>query len=246
MATTEQRLAEYEELFKKAQSFDPNRFKGEFEKSYGEATNYNQDLINQQSQALGQLQSVAPTLREKYANTLISDPTKQMSLIAQARQAPITQYGTAANLLNARGNRYQDILGKALGVYQTGAEQANTAAENAWRTYQDAVQQSQFTRQLNKGTEGSDNNTLNALLEILKNGGQTQTPVVVDPKQQVYNAINNIVDLRRASNIEAKMPQYYKEILNTANKLGLKVNTEALWQRLGNDVNARQSLNLFL
>lgn len=81
-------------------------------------------------------------------NTLISDPTAQMALIAQARQAPITQWSTASNLLNARGQRYQDILGKALGAYQASANQANMAAENAWRLYQDALQQDQFNRQL--------------------------------------------------------------------------------------------------
>lgn len=148
MATTAQRLAEYEDLYRQAQQYDPNKFQNEFEKSYGEATNYNKDLIEQQSQAMGEVQAVAPTLREKYMNTLISDPSAQMALIAQARQAPIQSYGTAANLLTARGQRYQDILGKALGGYQTSANQANTSAENAWRLYQDAVQQDQFNRQL--------------------------------------------------------------------------------------------------
>lgn len=148
MATTAQRLAEYEDLYKKAQAYDPNQFQNQFEKEYNEAVNYNKDLIEQQSSALGELQTVAPTLREKYMNTLISDPTAQMALIAQARQSPITQWSTASNLLNARGQRYQDILGKALGAYQTSAQQANTAAENAWRLYQDALQQDQFNRQL--------------------------------------------------------------------------------------------------
>jgi len=148
MATTAQRLAEYEELYKKAQGYDPNKFRNDFEREYNEAVNYNKDLIEQQSGALGELQTVAPTLREKYMNTLISDPTAQMALIAQARQAPITQWSTASNLLNARGQRYQDILGKALGAYQTSANQANIAAENAWRLYQDALQQDQFNRQL--------------------------------------------------------------------------------------------------
>lgn len=148
MATTAQRLAEYEELYKKAQGYDPNQFQNQFEKEYNEAVNYNKDLIEQQSGALGELQTVAPTLREKYMNTLISDPTAQMALIAQARQAPITQWSTASNLLNARGQRYQDILGKALGGYQTSANQANMAAENAWRLYQDALQQDQFNAQL--------------------------------------------------------------------------------------------------
>lgn len=148
MSTTEQRFAEYEEALKKAQSYDLNAFQNTFQKDYGEATKYNQDLINQQSTALGQLQSVAPTLRQKYANSLITNPTDQMALIAQARQAPLMDYSNAVNLLSARGNKYQDILGKALGGYQTSANQANTNAENLWRLYQDAVQQDQFNRQL--------------------------------------------------------------------------------------------------
>lgn len=154
MATTAQRLAEYEDLYRKAQAYDPNAFQNEFEKTYGEATNYNKDLIEQQAQALGEVQAVAPTLRERYMNTLITDPTAQMALIAQARQAPITSYGTAANLLTARGQRYQDILNKALGGYQTAAEQANIAAENAWRLYQDALQQDQFNAQLRASRSG--------------------------------------------------------------------------------------------
>lgn len=171
MATTAQRLAEYEELYKKAQGYDPNQFQNQFEKEYNEAVNYNKDLIEQQSGALGELQTVAPTLREKYMNTLISDPTAQMALIAQARQAPITQWSTASNLLNARGQRYQDILGKALGAYQTSANQANTAAENAWRLYQDALQQDQFNQQMRASRGGGSGGGIDlaSLLED-KNG----------------------------------------------------------------------------
>ena len=95
--------------------------------------------------------------------------TAQMALIAQARQAPITSYGTAANLLNARGQRYQDILAKALGGYQTAAEQANIAAENAWRLYQDALQQDQFNAQLRASRGGGGGNGLN-LLDLNGNG----------------------------------------------------------------------------
>ena len=169
MSTTAERLAEYEELYRKAQQYDPNRYQQEFEKAYGEATNYNKDLIEQQAQALGEVQAVAPTLRERYMNTLITDPTAQMALIAQARQAPITSYGTAANLLTARGQRYQDILNKALGGYQTAAEQANIAAENAWRLYQDALQQDQFNAQLRASRGGGGGNGLN-LLDLNGNG----------------------------------------------------------------------------
>ena len=181
MATTAQRLAEYEELYRKAQQYNPNQYQSEFEKAYGEATNYNKDLIEQQAQALGELQAVAPTYRERYMNSLITDPTAQMALIAQARQAPITSYGTAANLLTARGQRYQDILNKALGGYQTAAEQANIAAENAWRLYQDAVQQEQFNAQLRASRGGGGGNGLN-LLDLNGNGipdaYETPAPVV--------------------------------------------------------------------
>jgi hypothetical protein len=248
MATTAQRLAEYEDLYKKAQAYDPNAFQSEFEKAYGEATNYNQDLIQQQAQALGEVQAVAPTLRERYMNTLITDPTAQMSLIAQARQAPITSYGTAANLLTARGQRYQDILGKALGGYQTSAQQANTAAENAWRLYQDAVSQDQFNRQLRStGGGGGTSNIISDLLKLLNTGETTTTKNPMNQaKQQVMNAITNIKNLRQTRNIEKYMPTYYKQILSQAKNLGLNLNTEALWQQLGNDVGSRQTLNLFL
>lgn len=86
-----------------------------------------------------------------------------MALIAQARQAPITSYATAANLLTARGQRYQDILAKALGGYQTAAEQANIAAENAWRLYQDAVAQ----REAARARAASSNNGI-SLEDVLK------------------------------------------------------------------------------
>lgn len=251
MATTAQRLAEYEELYKKAQGYDPNQFQNQFEKEYNEAVNYNKDLIEQQSSALGELQTVAPTLREKYMNTLISDPTAQMALIAQARQAPITQWSTASNLLNARGQRYQDILGKALGAYQTSANQANTAAENAWRLYQDALQQDQFNRQLaasrSSGGGGSAGIDLAGLLGLL-GGGQGGETVETGKtaQQQVIDAINRIKALRSTSNIENNMPVYYNEIYNQAKALGLNLNKEALWQWLGNKSKTPQTLNLFM
>lgn len=251
MATTAQRLAEYEELYKKAQGYDPNQFQNQFEKEYNEAVNYNKDLIEQQSGALGELQTVAPTLREKYMNTLISDPTAQMALIAQARQAPITQWSTASNLLNARGQRYQDILGKALGSYQTSANQANMAAENAWRLYQDALQQEQFNAQLraSRSSGRDDGLDLASLLGMYgQEGGQDGETVETGKtaQQRVIDAINKVKALRSASNIESKMPVYYKEIYDKASSLGLNLNKEALWQWLGNKTNTPQTLNLFM
>lgn len=250
MSTTAQRLAEYEDLYRKAQAYDPNAFQNEFEKSYGEATNYNKDLIEQQAKAMGEVQAVAPTLRERYMNTLITDPTAQMALIAQARQAPIQSYGTAANLLTARGQRYQDILGKALGGYQTAAQQAQMDAENRWRLYQDAVQQDQFNQQMraSRGNGTTDNGMADILKMFLGRGEIEQTPVDQGllNKQRVLDSINSIRSLRSTKNIEKKMPAYYKDILNQATQLGININKEALWQQLGNDIGVKQTLRLFL
>lgn len=146
MATTAERLAQYEDLFNKSQQYDQNAFQQNFKKAYGEATNYNEDLIRQQANALGELQSVAPTMRSELNTGLMVDPIAQRSLIAKARQTPISDYGTASNLLAARGNKYSDILNTALGGYQTAAQQAQTAAENAWRLYQDQLAQDEAAR----------------------------------------------------------------------------------------------------
>jgi hypothetical protein len=248
MSTTAERLAEYERLYGQAQQYDPNKFQTDFEKEYNEAVNYNKDLIEQQSSALGELQTVAPELREKYLNTLISDPAAQMALIAQARQAPITQWNTASSLLNARGQRYQDILAKALGAYQTSAEQANTAQENAWRLYQDAVQQEQFNRQLAASRKDTGPNIADLLTGLLGEGQTTATRVDQNllNKQKVLDSINDIRSLRTTRNIEKQMPAYYQEILNQAKQLGINLNKEALWQQLGNKINTPQTLNLFL
>ena len=216
MSTIEQRMAEYEDAYKKSQSFDMSAFQNDFQKAYGEATNYNQDLINQQSSSLGELQAVAPTLREKYSNSLITDPTKQMALIAQARQAPITNWGNAVNLLSARGNKYQDILGKALGGYQTAAQQANANQENAWRLYQDAVSQEQARRAAASSSQGFD-------LSSLFGGG---SQVGATPQEAIYEidvpdtALNpnvytdrlaqNVTDTRNAQGFGDVLGQYFK------------------------------------
>ena len=224
MATTAQRLAEYEELYKKAQGYDPNQFENQFEKEYNEAVNYNKDLIEQQSSALGELQAVAPTLREKYMNTLISDPTAQMALIAQARQAPITQWSTASNLLNARGQRYQDILGKALGAYQTSAQQANAAAENAWRLYQDAIQQEQFNRQLAASRAAAarqEGMNLADLLALAGEGGGFQSKVDTTPINVAQSNPAYFAALTKAANWEPQnqtLANIYNGLRDTVGK----------------------------
>ena len=220
MATTEQRLAEYEDLFRKAQQYDPNKFKNEFEKSYGEATNYNKDLIEQQAKALGEVQAIAPTYRERYMNSLITDPTAQMALIAQARQAPITSYGTAANLLTARGQRYQDILNKALGGYQTAAEQANIARENAWRLYQDALQQDQFNRQLARsgGGNGTQATNIADLLNTPYGGNQEVPQEQVVPQQKVPSYWQTLTNAAQWQPKNQTLANLYNRLTNTVGK----------------------------
>lgn len=213
MATTEQRLKEYEKLYKQAQTYDPNKFQGDFQKAYGEATNYNQDLISQQAQSLGELQAVAPTLREQYSNSLITDPTKQMALIAQARQAPITNWATAGGLLEARGNKYSDILAKALGSYQTSAQQANTAAENAWRLYQDAVAQAQARR----AAASSGGLNLADLLAMSGQGGQPGQAVtpVTTPSAPYWQSLTKAAQWEPENDALANI---YNRLTNTVGK----------------------------
>lgn len=214
MATTEQRLKEYEKLYKQAQTYDPNKFQGDFQKAYGEATNYNSDLINQQASSLGELQAVAPTLREQYSNSLITDPTKQMALIAQARQAPITNWATAGGLLEARGNKYSDILAKALGGYQTSAQQANTAAENAWRLYQDAVAQDQARRAAAASSGGL---SLADLLAVAGQGGQGGQPVapVATPSTPYWQSLTKAAQWQPENDALANI---YNRLTNTVGK----------------------------
>jgi len=243
MASTQDRLAQYEDLFAKSQQYDTNKFNQDFKKAYGEATNYNQDLIKQQAQSMGDLQAVAPTERERYSDSLITDPTAQRALIAQARQDPIERYATSSNLLNARGNKYSDILGTALGGYETAANQANTAAENQWRLYQDAVSQDQFSRQMAKGSGGSSssNTTLEALLGLLTGEDTTTTtptqtvkPSTREVVDFLYSEADRIKNLRGQQNIEDKMDTIHSGIIAKGREYGIAVDPIELWRRLGN------------
>lgn len=245
MATTEERLKQYEDLYAKAAAYDPTQYAQDFKKAYGEATEYNKDLIAQQAQSLGELQATAPTLRQRYLEEGIQDPVKQMALIAQARQTPLTNWATAANLLTARGNKYSDILSNALGAYTQGATTAQNAAQNAWQLYQDAVSQDQFNRNL-AASKASSGSTLENLLSSLYGGETATTSTANTAKQQVLNAINSIKQMRQTSNIEPYMNQYFQEIMNQAGSLGLKLNPEGLWQQLGNTMSKPMTYKLFM
>lgn len=139
MATAQERLNQYEELFKKSQSYDPNKFREDFTKAYDQETNYNKDLIEERSNALSNLQRVAPTLRERYADSPIRNPLTHWRLIADQRQPYIGRMSNAEGMLGARGYRFADILRKASGQYESDTERALRATENAWRLYQDQL-----------------------------------------------------------------------------------------------------------
>jgi len=260
MATTEQRLAEYEDLFKKAQSYDMNKYQQDFQKAYNEAMNYNQDLIQQKASSLGELQAVAPTMRERYSSSLITDPTRQMSLIAQARQAPITDWGQAVDLLSARGAKYSDILGKALGSYQTAAEQANTAAENAWRLYQDAVAQREAARARAASSRGgidlasllglgggATTATGGEIYEIPEGGTQlTKGGLIANPTTWVDRLANQVLQQRQAKGLKDVLKAYststlepYKNIKSINDVLSIPTRMGSVYTTIGSDIFSR-------
>lgn len=144
--TAAERMKQYEDLFAKSQAYDPAKFQQDFERSYGEAANYNKDLIDQKSGYIEQAQAMPAQMREQYYSSPIRNPLAQESLIAQRRGGITGDISRVTDLLDQRGARYQDILGKQLGAYQTSAQQAQTAAENAWRMYQDVLAQEEAER----------------------------------------------------------------------------------------------------
>lgn len=147
MATSAERLKQYEDLYaKRQQAQDVPAFQNQFEEDYLKATDYNKDLIQQKSSALGQLQAVAPEMRERYMTGPIMSPTQQRNLIAQARQNPISDWGSAIDLLNQRGMKLQDILGKSVAGYQSQLAAQDRDLENSWRLYQDQLAQEQAAR----------------------------------------------------------------------------------------------------
>lgn len=144
--TSAERMKEYERLFQESQSYNPAQFQSDFEKAYGEATNYNKDLIEQRSGAIGQAQAMPSQLREQYYSSAIRNPLAQEALIATQRGNITSDISRLTDLLEARGASYKDVLGKHLAAYQTDAERARTSAENAWRLYQDALAQEEAAK----------------------------------------------------------------------------------------------------
>lgn len=151
MATSADRLKEYERLFAQQQQYNPAKFQQEFERGYGEATNYNKDLISDRNTAVSQLQSLPSQLREQYYSSPVRNPLQQEALITGRTANVSNDIGTLTDLLTARKGRYEDVLGNQLQAYLADQQNAATAAENAWRLYQDALAREQAA----KGSGGS-------------------------------------------------------------------------------------------
>ena len=236
--TSAERLKEYEDLFARSQAYNPAQFQAGFEKDYGEATNYNKDLIDQRAAVVGEMQSLPAQLRAQYATSGIRNPLEQEALIAQRRGTQTADLNRLTDFLQARGSKYEDVLGKYLQGYLADQSAAERAAENAWRMYQDAMAQDQYREQMElerqklarSGSGGGID--LSGILEAFLGGGEVKD--TRSPQQKVMDAINDIKQLRQTQNIEKDMNTYHKRIMSEARGLGLNLDPSALWVWLGN------------
>lgn len=185
MATAAERLKQYEDLFQRSQGYDTTKYQQDFEKAYNEAANYNKDLIEQKAGYISQAQALPSQMREQYYTSPIRNPLAQEALIDTRRGALTGDVNRIVDLLAARGARYQDVLGKHMAAYESEAQRAATAAENAWRLYQDALQQDQFNAQLRASRGGGGTTrpqlTLEDILRIAREQGNTQTQTPITP-----------------------------------------------------------------
>lgn len=141
MAESTQRLSDYEKSQARYQELlsGSSRFKDMVEKQIGEKTNYNKDLIDQQQRLIEKQLSLPYELRQEFSSGPQLNPLRQEEIIRR-RQAGVGQsLGSVGNLLSARKQDQADILNTALQSYQTRMSGEQTAAENAWRLYQDAL-----------------------------------------------------------------------------------------------------------
>lgn len=146
------------QLLKEYKQYNMPGFINQLEKQYGERTNYNKDLIEQENRLTQDQLALPAQLRNEYYASPIRNALAQESLIA-GRQANVgSQLGTVTDLLNARKQQYADILGKATSTYQMNME-------NAWRLYQDAVQREQFNRSQGGGGGNAGGSILEALIK---------------------------------------------------------------------------------
>lgn len=224
-------LKQYQKAFQKTQGYDVNKFATDLEKAYNEKTGYNKDLIEQQNTLQAEAQALPGQLRNEYYQSAIRNPLAQEALIS-GRQANVRgQLGSVTDLLNARGQQFQDILGKATSAYQTDAQRSQTQAENLWRQYQDQVQQQQFWASRPKSDPGLDPKALKAM--------QQQ-----QDKQTLLEQIQQIQQARGTQNIESQLPQLHKNLQLWAKSRGIAIDPESLWVAMGNTPKVGYNQNL--
>ena len=147
MATAAEKLKEYESMFqRRQQALTVPQYQQGFEKAYGEATNYNADLIGQRSESIGQAQALPSQLRASYANSAIRNPLEQEALIGQRRGNITSDISRLTDLLGARNSRFQDVLGRYTQGYMADLEAEDRNLENQWRLYQDILAQEEAAR----------------------------------------------------------------------------------------------------
>jgi len=141
MAESTQRLSDYEKSQARYQDLlsGSSKFKDMVEQQIKEKTNYNKDLIGQQQRLIENQLSLPSQLRSEFSGGPIRDPLAQEALIQQRSSNVGQQLGSVGNLLSARNQDQSSLMQKALESYQSTLSGEQTAAENAWRLYQDAL-----------------------------------------------------------------------------------------------------------
>jgi len=125
----------YEKLSAKAGAYDVNEFTNELERRLQENANYNKDLYDQENELRQEQLGIGARLRDEYYNSPIRNALAQENLIAQARANTGARLGTVQDLLGERRARFNDIIAKAVGAYQSAGERARLQAEEMWRMF---------------------------------------------------------------------------------------------------------------
>ena len=185
--TSAERLKEYEDLFARSQAYNPAQFQAGFEKDYGEATNYNKDLIDQRAAVIGEMQSLPAQLRSQYATSGIRNPLEQEALIAQRRGVQTADLNRLTDFLAARRSKYEDVLGKYLQGYLADQSAAERAAENAWRMYQDVLAQEEAEK--SRRAAAAQQAALGDLFrQYASQGGDLDITVGEEPKKKTWTS----------------------------------------------------------
>lgn len=104
--------------------------------------NYNQDIISQQNQAMGNYFSAPSQAREQYQN--IFNPFQREALVSQATSNAYAPYATLTDVLNQRMGNVSDIINSGTGAFNAGvtAQQGQSALDQ--NAYKDALSNAQW------------------------------------------------------------------------------------------------------